>query len=215
MNPRLDPCNAVEEALPLYVGGDLIPERRRSVDQHLRTCGGCRAAAERARDAREALLEGLRPQARPSIDLWSGVRAGLVQDGLVTPRESAPRAPTSSRQPAVRSYRRAWRYLPLSGVAAAAAVAALWLRVAPPEESPTGGPQVVRPSPGLVSIAPDVAVTPVNDKLRRLSPSDEVWGDRAGDFEQQQAPPGLGLWGSMRNPNLGSPAGYFTPGKTR
>ncbi|MFN0243700.1 MAG: hypothetical protein ACKVWV_12485 [Planctomycetota bacterium] len=83
------------------------------------------------------------------------------------------------------------------------------------DELPIGGARIVQPASGGVSIAPAVAVTPVNDKLRRLSPTDEVWGDGAADFEQQQAPPGLGLWGSMRNPNLGSPAGYFTPGKTR
>lgn len=214
MNPQLDPCNAVEEALPLYIGGDLIPERRRAVDQHLRMCGACRTSAGRARDAREALLQGLRPHGRASTDLWAGVRAGLVQEGLLAPPESASLPQPSPRQPTARSFRRAWRYLPLSGVAAAAAVAALWLRAAPLEELPAGGGLVVQPSPGVVSIAPQVAVTPVNDKLRRLSPTDEVWGDRA-ELEQQQAPPGLGLWGSMRNPNLGSPAGYFTPGKTR
>ena len=85
-------CSDVSHNLPWYVGGDLEEPVALLVREHLAACPECERAHARARASRERLLaSGVGPQggvASSAPDLWPGVRARLVQEGLL--EEAAP-----------------------------------------------------------------------------------------------------------------------------
>ncbi len=111
-----DICYEVRFALPLYVGQDLEPEEMATVEAHLAGCASCEAQHERARDAREVLLASGRQTAEgPAPSLWEGVRAGLIEEGLL------PSAGTAVAE--IPRIHRPWiQRIRVGGVAAAAAL---------------------------------------------------------------------------------------------
>lgn len=118
MMPNRDDCLEFENNLPLHVGGDLEPEAADAMTRHRETCADCRRTEERARASRDLLVSTLRVTERRGPDLWSGVRAGLVSEGLVRPA-AAP-------APALAAPRRA-RRVPFALATAAAVVVGFWL----------------------------------------------------------------------------------------
>lgn len=78
-------CIEVEAHLPLFVGGDLEHPLTTEVEGHLAACEGCRTRLEAARRARSALLGLVELDPTAELDLWPGVRARLVDEGLLTP----------------------------------------------------------------------------------------------------------------------------------
>jgi hypothetical protein len=78
-------CIEVEAHLPLFVGGDLEHPLTTDVEGHLAACEGCRTRLEAARRARSALLGLVDLDPSTELDLWPGVRARLVDEGLLTP----------------------------------------------------------------------------------------------------------------------------------
>src|SRR5688572_10939855 len=94
MNHRITTCEHVLERLPLYVGEDLDAETAAGVSAHLAGCAGCRAGAERASAARARLRAAFEEDVRGGgPNLWPGVRAGLVREGLLGPRRTLRRGP--------------------------------------------------------------------------------------------------------------------------
>ncbi|MFT7677722.1 MAG: hypothetical protein ACI8QC_001705 [Planctomycetota bacterium] len=84
MNEHLNNCADVRASLPLWVGADLEVTDAALVVAHLDRCADCRDAADRAEDARQALVERLEVEVDgPVPDLWAGVRAGLVESGQI------------------------------------------------------------------------------------------------------------------------------------
>jgi len=88
-------CADTRAALPLFVGGDLEPQELAQVSAHLDDCETCRLHEDRARQARGALvsmlLEGSSAAQGASgvnSSVWEGVRAGLVEEGLLAGSES-------------------------------------------------------------------------------------------------------------------------------
>ena len=90
MNDRNTTCDHVLELLPLHVGEDLDAETAAGVSAHLAGCAGCRAAAGRASAARARLRAVFEEDVRGGgPNLWPGVRAGLVREGLLGERRTA------------------------------------------------------------------------------------------------------------------------------
>lgn len=90
MNDRNTTCDHVLELLPLHVGEDLDAETAVGVAAHLEGCAGCRAAAGRASAARARLRAAFEEDVRGGgPNLWPGVRAGLVREGLLGERRTA------------------------------------------------------------------------------------------------------------------------------
>jgi hypothetical protein len=83
---------------------------------HLVDCPRCAERALSARSARRELVAALRLQARRGPDLWAGVRAALVEEGVLHPHE---RVAASSARP----WWRSWGAL----AAAAAVVFGVWI----------------------------------------------------------------------------------------
>jgi len=139
MNDRNTTCDHVLELLPLHVGEDLDAETAAGVSAHLAGCAGCRAAAGRASAARARLRAVFEEDVRGGgPNLWPGVRAGLVREGLLGERRTAVlRGP----------WRRAAAF-----AAAAAGVAAIVL----PAVLMRGGGEA---TPELVQVLPTPAVT--------------------------------------------------------
>jgi len=65
----------VQERIPLYVAGELLPEERAEVEAHLKTCETCRRELEEFREM-EGMLEQLRLPDPPD-ELWDGYWAGI------------------------------------------------------------------------------------------------------------------------------------------
>lgn len=98
-------CEGARARLPLFVGGDLDPDQQGAVGAHLEECVACRAAGDGAQRMRQVYFE--LASREPSVDLWSGVRAGLIRDGRIS-AGSRPAADPSSpgrtaRTPGVRT----------------------------------------------------------------------------------------------------------------
>ena len=83
---NLDPaCSEIRERIPLFIGGDLDLEVLDSVSEHLQKCPACQQAMDAAKRGREALVATLR-QREPDYrepGLWAGVRAGLLESGVL------------------------------------------------------------------------------------------------------------------------------------
>ena len=96
-------CNDVRALLPLFVGEDLETSEVLAVRAHLDGCAACAADFERARSARGALIEECRRSAEATAvapqmdDLWGGVRAVLLEEGLI--RTSLVASSSSDAQP--------------------------------------------------------------------------------------------------------------------
>lgn len=125
MNHNASICAEIENHLPLFVGGDLEDAAATSVALHLATCPACTEREHEARVARELLVSALQLSERQGPELWPGVRAGLVREGVLS---AEPRS----------LHRPAWRKPYLVYAAAAAAVlVGFWLGR---DAFDTGGP---------------------------------------------------------------------------
>ena len=181
-------CIEVEAHLPLFCGGDLEAPLAERVGAHLSDCEVCGARLEAALRARSALLglagtAGLAPRAfapdtfgpdplgvapvAAEVDLWPGVRAGLVDAGLIVGAGSdldrdglvgSPARPFD--RPAAAPRGRLFSWPRLAGSAAAAALFAfLSMRAlgpvgpAGPAGWPTEGASEIVGAPVPVSVA--------------------------------------------------------------
>ncbi|MCB9915454.1 MAG: zf-HC2 domain-containing protein [Planctomycetes bacterium] len=112
-------CTEALSELPLFVGGDLEPETQERIERHVERCASCREALTRAEAARGVLRDHF---AAPGIelhtpDVWGGVRAGLLEAGLL--RSAASAAPaTPVLEPARPPRGRLLRWVPVAAAAA-------------------------------------------------------------------------------------------------
>jgi hypothetical protein len=116
MNHDENLCAEIQSTLPLYVGGDLEAQALAEVRLHLVDCPRCAERALSARSARRELVAALRLQARRGPDLWAGVRAALVEEGVLHPH---PHVASASARP----WWRSWGAV----AAAAAVVCGVWI----------------------------------------------------------------------------------------
>lgn len=239
MKDFVDNCGAVENSLPLYVGGDLEAPILSLVHRHLGRCAACAAKADLARGAHRALVAGLSAERSECPELWSGVRATLVSERLIDPslrRDAARPARQPAREMPAREMsvakvagrgslalaperaRRSW--LPL-GVAAAAVLLAIWiLRMSGPGAASVDGPHerpiVEMPVDGLVDAQPRekraLEVVPVSHGLRRLAPGEESFSDTAVNYGWEESSIETFRRG---NSSLGSPASLQRVGGIR
>ena len=183
-------CLEIENALPLWAGGDLEPDAQVSVESHLARCEVCSRSAVRARAARAALRRGLElGSERMGVgrDPWANLRESLRAEGLVAPARTAPRM-----QPWYRRRSTAWP------VAAAVLIglflAGNWLPFGSEPTPVQGVPRVAeggaRPGRDPSRTAGTDAETPsfvgpvaaIPASLRRLSPAEPRMRDTAWRF---------------------------------
>jgi len=160
-------CDEALEAAALRAAGDIDTVTRERLEAHLLGCAACGAEVGRIRDTLELLRAGEAPD--PGADYWRSFDARLRGRIL---RE--------------RSVRR-WRGI--AGLAAAAAVAVLGLRVwtAGPRPAPApmtpGGSSVARPDE-----SPDAAEARLEEAIDRLALQDE--GERSFETVLDEVLPG-------------------------
>jgi len=211
-------CAEVVNNLPWYVGGDLEGDAQASIDEHLAQCAPCAAQAMRARDARQVFVTDLHARETRGPNLWPGVRAALVQEGLLQrPVLSVPgtpsAAPVATANAATRplSTRRFWV---VGSAAAAAVLVGFWLgrdlldtRVDPvvgPIAGPIDRPIADRVATSVPGNQPSIPVTPVAEAtgLRRIGSSEVPLRASADIF--LDSPFGQGP--QLMPPNAGAPA---------
>jgi len=197
-------CDEVLEKVPLFVGGDLDPEALESVRVHLVICGACAQRAGEAARARRALVAAFRAREADFVhpDLWPGIRATLLSEGRIRAGEIPVLRSTSAASTA--SSKRAPRLLrTLVPLAAAAALVALvqlggWFEGAEP-----GRAGRVLPFDKQIREAPEVVVTPVNPRLRKVTLDEEELGGAARAFQRpQRQRAGSGLEPGMGDASL-------------
>jgi hypothetical protein len=120
-------CAEVESSLPLYVGGDLETEAITATEAHLADCASCAARARQAREAHGLLVSALKLSTR-GPDLWAGVRAVLLDEGLIRSERAERAAPKAPIAPPVRRVeRKGPRWIAWSTAVAAAVLFGFWL----------------------------------------------------------------------------------------
>jgi anti-sigma factor RsiW len=160
-------CDEALEAAALQAAGDIDTVTRERLETHLIACAACGAETGRIRTALDLLRAGEAPN--PGADYWRSFDARLRGRIL---RE--------------RSVRR-WRGV--AGLAAAAAVAVVGLRVwtAGPRDAPAsatpGGASVARPDE-----SPDAAEARLEEAIDRLALQDE--GERSFETVLDEVLPG-------------------------
>ncbi len=184
-------CAEIQSTLPLFVGGDLEAQALAEVRRHLLDCPRCAERALAARNARRELVGALRLAARPGPDLWGGVRAALVEEGVLRPV-----APLAAAARAARPWWSSWTFL-----AAAAAAVVVGIAIGSGwtggHAAPRGGeaqPIAFQPKSSSPSIpvsfvgesdvgpsqpVPDLAQAPAEEVggLRRLKPGEHALRD--------------------------------------
>jgi hypothetical protein len=160
-------CSAIENDLPLFVGGDLGARSRAEVEEHLQHCQACSQAVGRLAAARTALREGLALGEMRVPDLWAGVRARLVESGTI----HAP-APRAAAEVAARP-RSMPRWFPISAAAALLFAFGLWAMQ-----------RDVQPLKPQKPITPQPVAT--NCGLRRLGAGESALSDSAITIEALQ-----------------------------
>ncbi len=168
-------CPECLERLPLYVGEDLEPLGHAAVARHLERCPTCRAQAARAGAARDRLRGVLDASLRSTsrAGLWPGVRARLVEEGLLGAGDErqarpAPAVPATTATDAAPTAPRAFRGLRLLAPLAAAAALLVTLFAGDPfgrGEAPAGALADGRPAAQAVPVVPVAAA----GGLRRLA----------------------------------------------
>ncbi|MBX3461674.1 MAG: zf-HC2 domain-containing protein [Planctomycetes bacterium] len=127
-------CRTVREALPLFVGGDLDPDRAAAVGSHLRDCPGCRREAV-------ALQQPLRRLRRLPVPVAGDAFFAELQGAILDRVEAAAGSP-ASRWAGALGGRRTW--MALAGLLAA--TAGLWaLR-------PAAAPSVLQRAPITIPV---------------------------------------------------------------
>jgi hypothetical protein len=120
MKQHDDNCVEIENSLALYVGGDLEDQAANEVRRHLERCSACAEREGAARASRDLMVSALVMSERKGPELWPGVRAGLVREGILVPPPAVAAPFGGARAP------RRLRLLPYAA-AAAALVAGVWL----------------------------------------------------------------------------------------
>lgn len=183
-------CLEIENALPLWAGGDLEADTQASVEEHLARCEGCSRAAVRARAARAALRQGLNSAGErmgSGRDPWPALREALRAEGLVGPARATPRA-----RPWFARRNTAWPVA--AAVLFGLFLAGTWLpfgtgpatvpsvpRVADGGTRPQADPSRTSPTEAEVpSVAGPTVAIPAG--LHRLSPTDPRMRDTAWRF---------------------------------
>lgn len=72
----MTPCDSIREDLTALLDGELPPERRTVIEEHLARCDACRALRDRLRSLDRLLVEAL-PAAAPSRDFEARLRARI------------------------------------------------------------------------------------------------------------------------------------------
>jgi anti-sigma factor RsiW len=67
-------CEEWKEKLALHAGGDLAPEERAGVEEHLAQCAGCRAEFQKL-EAAVSFASGFAPRVPAADEFLAGVRA--------------------------------------------------------------------------------------------------------------------------------------------
>lgn len=67
-------CDEWKEKLGLHAGGDLAPDERAGVEEHLAQCAQCRAELEKMKKA-VSLVSGFTPRVPAADEFLAGVRA--------------------------------------------------------------------------------------------------------------------------------------------
>ena len=200
-------CSDVSHNLPWYVGGDLEEPVALLVREHLAACPACEQAHARARTSRERLLaSGVGPQggvASSTPDLWPGVRARLLQEGLL---EEAVPTSSAAPEPAAPSGGRILRprfAMPLVAAAAAAVLLFAWspwsgvgdgaVEPSGPSVASGDGPSLpVAPSPSDDVLVANPATTPDGVvPLRRVSAGEDSVLER---YRTQREQAGSNPW---------------------
>ncbi|MEM7310480.1 MAG: zf-HC2 domain-containing protein [Planctomycetota bacterium] len=167
-------CDECLDKLPLFVGEDLEDESARRVAAHLKSCGTCRDAEERAVQARATLVDTFELEVKGGgPDLWAGVRAGLVREGVLDGSGApAPSAPVLVGP----WFRRA------AGLVAAAAVVALaTVPFLPSEDGGEAGLVIGLPEvEGEIDEAPKHPLEPWKDEVAGTEPQDGDEGEESG-----------------------------------
>jgi Putative zinc-finger len=201
-------CAEVESSLPLYVGGDLETEAITATEAHLADCASCAARARQAREAHGLLVSALKLSTR-GPDLWAGVRAVLLDEGVIQSQSeraerAAPAAPLAT--PVRRVERKSPRWIAWSTAVAAAVLFGFWLgsRMLTDDAKDKS---LVDPGSGVIVdsvVPPKVPIEPVAGPggLRRLGRDEAPLREGAElflDATIQERP--------LYDPNIGAPAG--------
>ncbi|MCA9001954.1 MAG: zf-HC2 domain-containing protein [Planctomycetes bacterium] len=84
-------CEGFLDLLPLYEGGELELESEVGLREHLASCEACREQWNVGRDAIRLRQAAWALDAGKTPDLWPGIRAELVNEGLLEGVASEPR----------------------------------------------------------------------------------------------------------------------------
>ena len=194
---RARDCNAIENDLALFVGGDLDRRGTLEIGEHLAGCRQCTDAVGRLAASRAALREGLELGSGAPPDLWPGVRARLAESGTL---QAGPARPVASAPVAALPSVRRW--LPLGAAAAVLIALGLWMFTPPGDSGPAGGkgsgPVARGPSP--------IPVQPVG--LRRLEPGESALSNSATSIDALQEE-------LLLRSSLGQPGGAQTASQHR
>ncbi len=160
MKDALQGCSDALDRIPLFVGEDLEDDERTFVREHLALCQACAERAEIARAARTSLQLALRGREtnRLDVDLWSGVRVGLVREGLLsstTPNAPDTLVPVRSADPSGARRGRLLRFAAPLLTAAAAAV--LFVQLGDPSVPADPAGEGLRPGAALSAVEPAAA----------------------------------------------------------
>lgn len=172
-------CDDVRGRLTAYLDGEVEGDRGSAIRGHLRECTGCQDAAT----AEASLRDGLRqlPPIDPPASLWAGVQAQLAAAEVADAKKPAWKRALARWAPPL-------PHLALGGLAAAAAITAVWWRShrvddvsPPPREVATMPAPTVKKETAL----PPAAETP-RDVTEDLASEDarvtESYGDAAEEL---------------------------------
>ncbi len=174
-------CNEARNELPLYVGGDLEPGADERVERHLDGCGACREAHAAARRARLVLREHF---ASPELELhqpelWSAVRAGLLEHGLIRSEVEAPAGGDLQEEVSVGPPARRGQLLRFVPMAAAAAALFMFGMQFGPDQAAEGPGSESGPGAGelVENVTPHVGprgASPLNTEGEALGLGEEA-----------------------------------------
>lgn len=195
-------CRTARQGLHLFLGGDLEAPLAEGLERHLAACDPCCAELEGARRARAVYLSAASDAEADAVSLWPGVRARLVEEGILAPvAETEPARPARPAHTAPGG--RPFPLRRVAGFAAAAAAVLLALPLLAPEPAApdrAGGAGEGDVAPALVERALPVVAPALADGAVRLRPvlgGEETLIERAarqtlgaepsGDLEQAPA----------------------------